>query len=269
VAGRARFLAVACCPTAVEVQAGRRELHELGEIHRRIVDSVSSGLLTVSRDGVISSFNREAERITGWPISEALGGRLEQLFPALGPVDSAGRQERMQVRFESRDGRKLHLGMSVSVLRDPGGQADGAIVIFQDLTRVVEMEEELRRSERLGAIGQLAAGLAHEIRNPLASLSGAIELLATDLPSGDQNSKTLSQIVQRETARLNRLVSDFLTYARPTWSLRAGAAAGCSTRSRCSCSGRELRRGAASRCAPGAAGARNLTSCARCSGTWC
>jgi len=218
VAGHAlAFLAVALLARrlAVEVQAGRRELHELGEIHRRIVDNVSSGLLTVSRSGEISSFNREAERITGWPAVEALGGRLEQLFPAAALVDAAGRQERMQVRFESRDGRKLHLGMSVSVLRDPAGRADGAIVIFQDLTRVVEMEEELRRSERLGAIGQLAAGLAHEIRNPLASLSGAIELLTADLPSGDRNSQTLSQIVQRETSRLNRLVSDFLTYARP------------------------------------------------------
>ncbi len=211
------FLAVALLARrlAVEVQAGRRELHELGEIHRRIVDSVSSGLLTVSRAGEISSFNREAERITGWSGAEVLGGRLDELFPALGPVDAAGPQERRQVRFESRDGRKLHLGMSVSVLRDPAGRADGAIVIFQDLTRVVEMEEELRRSERLGAIGQLAAGLAHEIRNPLASLSGAIELLTADLPSADRSSHTLAQIVRRETSRLNRLVSDFLTYARP------------------------------------------------------
>jgi two-component system sensor histidine kinase PilS (NtrC family) len=211
------FLAVALLARrlAVEVQAGRRELQELGEIHRRIVDNVSSGLLTVSRSGVISSFNREAERITGWTAAEVLGGRLEELFPELGTVVAASRQERMQVGFQSRDGRKLHLGMSVSVLRDPEGAADGAIVIFQDLTRVVEMEEELRRSERLGAIGQLAAGLAHEIRNPLASLSGAIELLTLDLPSGDRNSQTLSQIVRRETTRLNRLVTDFLTYARP------------------------------------------------------
>jgi len=80
---------------------------------------------------------------------------------------------------------------------------------------LVEMEEQLRKSERLGAIGQLAAGLAHEIRNPLASLSGAVELLAADLPATDSHSQTLSQIVQRETARLNRLVTDFLTYARP------------------------------------------------------
>lgn len=211
------FLAVAILARrlAVEVQAGRRELHELGEIHRRIVDNVSSGLLTVSRDGRISSFNREAERITGWAGSEALGRTLAELFPALGPIGAPSQQERMQVRFDRRDGRRLHLGMSLSELRDPGGESDGAIVIFQDLTRVVEMEEELRRSERLGAIGQLAAGLAHEIRNPLASLSGAIELLTSDLPSGDASSQTLSQIVRRETARLNRLVTDFLTYARP------------------------------------------------------
>lgn len=211
------YLAVALLARrlAGEVQAGRLELYELGEIHRRIVDNVSSGLLTVSRSGEISSFNREAERITGWRATDALHGKLEQLFPALGPVAEAGQRERMQVRFVNREGRSLYLGMSVSVLRDPAGQADGAIVIFQDLTRVIEMEEELRRSERLGAVGQLAAGLAHEIRNPLASLSGAIELLAADLPPGDRNSQTLSQIVRRETSRLNRLVTDFLTYARP------------------------------------------------------
>jgi two-component system sensor histidine kinase PilS (NtrC family) len=211
------FLAVALLARrlAVEVQAGRRELHELGEIHRRIVDNVSSGLLTTTRDGVITSFNREAERITACRTSDVIGTNLAQLFPGLGAVGSAGRHERKQVRFEAHDGRTLHLGMSVSVLRDLDDEVDGAIVIFQDLTRVVEMEEELRRSERLGAIGQLAAGLAHEIRNPLASLSGAIELLAADLPTGDRNSQTLAQIVKRETQRLNRLVTDFLTYARP------------------------------------------------------
>ncbi len=218
VAGHAlAFLAVALLSRrlAVEVQAGRRELHELGEIHRRIVDNVSSGLLTVSRDGTVTSFNREAERITGWSASEALGGPLARLFPGLGSVETAGRHERKQVQFRARDGRLLHLGMSVSVLLDLENRVDGAIVIFQDLTRVVEMEEELRRSERLGALGQLAAGLAHEIRNPLASLSGAIELLTADLPTEDRSSQTLAQIVKRETSRLNRLVSDFLTYARP------------------------------------------------------
>jgi two-component system sensor histidine kinase PilS (NtrC family) len=200
---------------AAQVQTGRKELHELTEIHRRIVDGVSSGLLTVSRHGRITSFNREAEQISGWRADEVVGVPLAQLFPSLARSGALPPLERMQIQFQGRDGRRLHLGMSVSVLRDLAGDPDGAIVIFQDLTHVVEMEEQLRRSERLSAVGQLAAGLAHEIRNPLASLSGAIELLAADLPKGDASSRTLREIVQRETARLNRLVSDFLTYARP------------------------------------------------------
>ena len=200
---------------AHQIQTGKKELHELAEIHRRIVDGVSSGLLTVSRQGLVTSFNREAEQITGFHVGEVLGVSLSRLFPALASAGALPPLERMQVQFRARDGRALHLGMSVSVLRDLAGDPDGAIVIFQDLTHVVEMEEQLRRSERLSAVGQLAAGLAHEIRNPLASLSGAIELLATDQPPDDGSSKTLREIVQRETARLNRLVSDFLTYARP------------------------------------------------------
>ncbi|MFI5314923.1 MAG: nitrogen regulation protein NR(II) [Myxococcota bacterium] len=211
------FLAVALLARrlAAEVQAGREELQELGELHRRIVDHVSSGLLTVTRAGLISSFNKEAERITGFSAAEMLGQPLTDLFPTLGPIDAGERQRRIQVQYRDRGGRLLHLGMSLSWLRNTSGHADGAILIFQDLTQLVEMEEQLRRSERLGAIGQLAAGLAHEIRNPLASLSGAVELLAADRPAADRHSQTLSHIVQRETARLNRLVSDFLTYARP------------------------------------------------------
>jgi two-component system, NtrC family, sensor histidine kinase PilS len=211
------FLAVALLARrlAAEVQAGREELQELGELHRRIVDNVSSGLLTVTHTGLISSFNLEAERITGYPAAEMLGRPLSDLFQTLGTIDAGERQRRIQLQYRDRSGRTLHLGMSLSWLWNGAGSVDGAILIFQDLTHLVEMEEQLRRSERLGAIGQLAAGLAHEIRNPLASLSGAVELLAADLPTSDRHSLALSQIVQRETARLNRLVTDFLTYARP------------------------------------------------------
>jgi len=213
----AAFLAVALLSRrlAAEVQAGREELQELGELHKRIVENVSSGLLTVTRAGTITSFNQEAERITGFAAHEVVGHPLAELFPTLGEIDVGERQRRIQVQFRDRSGRTLHLGMSLSWLRNAAGAEEGAIVIFQDLTQLVEMEEQLRRSERLGAVGQLAAGLAHELRNPLASLSGAVELLAADLPKTDRHSLTLSQIVQRETARLNRLVSDFLTYARP------------------------------------------------------
>jgi two-component system sensor histidine kinase PilS (NtrC family) len=209
---------------ARQVQTGRRELSELGEIHRRIVDNVPSGLLSVGRDGAIVSYNREAERITGLAAAQVVGRPLASVFPALGGRASlselAGtpgpeRVSRMELAFERPDGQRRLLGMSAALLHADGGDPQGAIVIFQDLTRIAEMEEQLRRSERLGAVGQLAAGLAHEIRNPLASLSGAVELLSADLRADDAHSLRLAEIVRCETARLNRLVTDFLTYARP------------------------------------------------------
>ncbi len=213
------FTALLSRRLAVQIQTGRQELHELAELYRRIVDNVSSGLMTVSCDDEITSFNAEAERITGYAASEVMGEPLAGLFPTLAELFPTLPQERegtrLQVRFQGREGRGAHLGMSISALRDAGGQEVGAILVFQDLTQIVEMEERLRRSERLSAVGQLAAGMAHEIRNPLASLSGAIELLLADLPPGDGSDQRLTQIVQRETGRLNRLVSDFLRYARP------------------------------------------------------
>lgn len=211
---------------ATQIDAGRMRLEELGELHRRIVDNVSSGLLTVGRSGEITSFNSEAERISGFLRSEVLGLPLVRLFPALdlevrigGDADAYGEADeplsRLRVEFQNRRAERLHLGLSISVLRDARGTPDGRIVIFQDLTRVVEMEDRLRRSERLGAVGQLAAGLAHELRNPLASLSGAVELIAADLPEGDDTHRRLGEIVRRETSRLNRLVGNFLEYAKP------------------------------------------------------
>ena len=113
------------------------------------------------------------------------------------------------------EGATHRLGFSCAVLRDNGGESEGTVVIFQDLTRMVEMEDQLRRSERLVTVGQLAAGLAHEIRNPLASLSGSIELLESELPQLESDARRLFQIVHRETERLNRLLTEFLHFARP------------------------------------------------------
>jgi two-component system sensor histidine kinase PilS (NtrC family) len=211
-----------------QIVRGQAELRELGEIYRRIFENVSTGILTVDRAGRITSFNAEAERITGYG-PDVISSPIERLLPGIsrvipisdaeppeaGAAELAGRLSRLQFDFTNREGASLHLGLSHSLLRDSLGQVDGGVLIFQDLTHVTRIEDELHRSERLAAVGQLAAGLAHEIRNPLASLSGSIELLAAELPSKDPSARRLAAIVGRETERLNRLVSDFLRYARP------------------------------------------------------
>lgn len=221
------LVAVLARRLAREIKRGQQELHELGEIHRRIFDNVSSGLLTVNDDGRVTSFNREAERITGLRSREVVGQPLEAMLPEIAAILSGEAcpdaeaaaddlpPERNSISFQSRSGRDLHLGLSRSVLRDARGHPEGSVVIFQDLTHLVEIEDELRRSERLAAVGQLAAGLAHEIRNPLGSLSGAMQLLERELPDLGKRCPRLVRIVRRETQRLDRLVSEFLRYARP------------------------------------------------------
>jgi two-component system sensor histidine kinase PilS (NtrC family) len=114
-------------------------------------------------------------------------------------------------------GQKRHLGLASSILRDGEGRANGWVLIFQDVTEVVAMEQELRRSERLAGIGQLAADIAHEIRNPLAAISGSVEMLQAGLGEDepDPEPRRLMGIVLREIDRLNDLITDFLQFARP------------------------------------------------------
>lgn len=198
----------------------RRDLHRLQRLHARTVESLLSGLLTVDRDGRITSMNPEAERITGELGGRALGRAIEAVLPGVELLLRSGPGEarpRARIAFRDPRGELHHLGVATSVLREGDGTPAGNVVIFQDVTAVVEMERQLRRSERLAAVGQLAAALAHEIRNPLAAMSGSIQLLASGLPAppADGEPRRLMDIVLRETDRLNRLITDFLQYARP------------------------------------------------------
>jgi two-component system sensor histidine kinase PilS (NtrC family) len=119
--------------------------------------------------------------------------------------------------FRDRSGQDRRLGLSGSILRSANGEPDGHVVIFQDVSDVVRMEAELRRSERLAATGQLAANMAHEIRNPLAAISGSLEMLRdAGAPGIDAPQRQrLFEIALREVERLDHLIGDFLAYARP------------------------------------------------------
>jgi two-component system sensor histidine kinase PilS (NtrC family) len=206
-----------------ELDASRSDLRRLRSLHERIVESLMSGLLTTDREGRITSFNLEAERITGVPVVEALGVDIDEVIPgarqrvvapAVGAELPAKPRERMSYR--NRRGEELYLGLAGSVLRDADGAARGSVVIFQDVTEVVKMEADLRRSERLAAAGKLAANIAHEVRNPLAAISGSIQMLVGARPRRSSPEQArLMDIVLRETDRLNVLITDFLHYAYP------------------------------------------------------
>jgi two-component system sensor histidine kinase PilS (NtrC family) len=181
-----------------------------------------SGLLTTDPEGRITSFNPEAERITGLQAQQALGRDVDEVLPGVrgeaiaraGASDGA--RSRVRIAYRSSRGGS-YLGVGAYVLRDDEGRPSGHVVIFQDVTEVVGMERELRRSERLAAVGQLSASMAHEIRNPLAAISGSIQVLrrAGEGARGAEESRRLMDIVLRETDRLNRILTEFLEYARP------------------------------------------------------
>jgi two-component system sensor histidine kinase PilS (NtrC family) len=201
------------------------DYRQLERLYKHIVQNVVSGLITVDGEGRITSFNRMAEEITGYKFEEVYQEEIDSMFPGLlawsrsvggNPGEGGDRLRllRWETRFARKDGAHLILGFSMSPLKDSGDREMGDILIFQDLTRLREMEEHVKRSDRLAAIGKMAAGIAHEIRNPLASISGSIEILKEELGNSTQN-QALMGIILREVHRLNSLIADFLLFARP------------------------------------------------------
>ncbi len=223
VAALSSFLAADLRQTREDLNQRTSELARLQNLHRRSVESMMTGLLTVDGEGRVTSFNPEAGRITGLAVSSVVGQDVESVIPGVRShaiayaADGRGSRERARMRHRNANGDELHLGVVAYVLRDDGGQPQGHVVVFQDVTEVVAMECDLRRSERLAAVGELSASIAHEIRNPLAAIQGAIQTLCRVQSQLDGNveAKRLVDIAVCEVDRLNQLISDFLMYARP------------------------------------------------------
>jgi len=216
------FLAEQVRRSKEQLQEKVGDLIHLEALHDNIVQSISSGIFTLDPEGKITSFNRAAEEITGYSFSEVFKKRLSQVFPlqrgeneiATRSADCNSLPNRFEADFSRSNGTPLHLGFSSSVLRDKAGIVTGKIFIFQDLTPYRAMEEKIKRMDRLAAVGQLAAGIAHEIRNPLTSLSGSIQVLRDEIDLTDENRK-LMDIALKETKRLNDLITNFLLFAQP------------------------------------------------------
>ena len=187
---------------------------------KKAVELLESG--TINPDGLITAFNRAAESITGVAEKEALGQPWEALFGREVDLEEAregvegpgGQSRRYEISLQRRDGYEVPVGVSFWSLRSGDGETVGLIGVCQDLSSIKRMEQRVRQADRLATIGRLSANMAHEIRNPLASLSGAIEALVRELPA-DPSRERLVEIVLRESERLNRIIRDFLEYARP------------------------------------------------------
>jgi len=205
------------------LEAQRKHLSDVQAFRDLIFESVGSGLVAVDPQGRVTAFNRAAESITGVNRSDALGQPWETIFGdgvdlasvRTAVTDEAAHAPRHEFPLRRRDGQQVPVGISFWSLRSGRGEVVGLIGVCQDLSSIKQMELRMRQADRLAAVGRLSANMAHEIRNPLASMSGAIEALTRELPADAARSR-LVEIVLRESERLNHIVGDFLEYARPS-----------------------------------------------------
>ena len=197
-----------------------RDLARLQVLHRDVIQSISSGLLTTDLEASLTSLNRAGEEILGTR-EQSLAGQNISATGLFEPetwerfrrdADRFG-QVRAETRLD-RDGRKMVIGFTVSPLRDGSGAQRGYLLIFQDLSEWRALEEKLRQQDRMAALGQMAAGLAHEVGNPLAAISGSVQLLSGRF-EGKASEQKLLDITLRESRRLDRTVKSFLQFARP------------------------------------------------------
>jgi two-component system sensor histidine kinase PilS (NtrC family) len=208
--------------TREELEMQRKDLENLEAFKNLVFESVGTGLIAIDRHRTITACNRAAAAMANVPIGRAIGRSWEFVFGDVIPLadveatidDEPAGTSRFEVSL-GRDGdRRIPVRMTFSALNSANGERLGLICACEDLSAIRTMEERLRHADRLATLGRMSANIAHEIRNPLASLTGAIEVLAGDGASGEHRDR-LATIVIKESERLNAILRDFLEYARP------------------------------------------------------
>jgi two-component system sensor histidine kinase PilS (NtrC family) len=205
-----------------ELWSASVELNRIKTDTDDILRHVKSGLITVDSLGRIIYFNRAAEEILGYKEQEVKGKNYEDVFkkripPLVEKFYQALRFNQVDARgmlyITGSNNKRVPIGISTSILGDKQGGIRGVIAIFQDITEVLELEERIRTADRLAAVGELSAGITHEIRNPLASISGSVEVLKEELCLSGENQK-LMELIIKESGRLNKILTEFLQYAK-------------------------------------------------------
>lgn len=215
------FLAERELTKARKLEVATEELTRIRFDTGEILRQMSGGVISIDRFGRIMTFNKAAETFFKIREDEIRGKFCAEVFSEIAPqfceyLLNNMRQGRTdtkdKIEISVKNQQNLPLRISTSILGDSENKR-GLIAVFEDLTEEQKMQERINRSEKLAAIGSLAASIAHEIRNPLASISGSVQFLNTQLDL-DQENQRLMKLIVKETDRLNTIISDFLMYAR-------------------------------------------------------
>ena len=199
------------------------KLDRLLLLYKQIFDDIQTGIITLDDQDRITSFNPAAANITGFSAGEVNGRRLNELFPRI----SAETRERLVGDLRRRDGTMIRVGYSCANLNIPADTEQESpacsnckVITMQDISRIETMEQQVRKAEKMAAIGEMSASIAHDFRNPLAAISGSAQLLALELetqaPDERSVKNSLAGIILRESERMAKTITEFLHYARPT-----------------------------------------------------
>jgi len=200
-----------------ELEKKREELLDLQDFTEDIIHSMRGGLITTDMAGRIVLLNRTGEEILGHRFVDIRGRRLTEFSEAFWPPGMPDMNDKLSLRreieFRTSEGQQRYLGISISPLRSRDHQRNGFVFNFQDLTDFRRLEQEVATKERMAALGRLSAAIAHEIRQPLTAMAGAVKELARLVPL-EEDQVHLVNIVSRESERLNHIITDFLNYSR-------------------------------------------------------
>jgi two-component system sensor histidine kinase PilS (NtrC family) len=212
----ATFLAQSLRRKGAELDEKREELLDLQDFTEDIVHSMRGGLLTTDLEGRILLLNRPGEDILGYRFAGLRGRKVQEINPDFWLPGESGVENisrRKEIDFVTHEGQQRYIGISVSPLRSRDSRRSGYVFNFQDLTELRRLEQEVATKERMAALGRLSAAIAHEIRQPLTAMAGAVKELGRLVPL-EEDEKHLVSIVSRESERLNHIITDFLKYSR-------------------------------------------------------
>lgn len=206
-----------------EEQQRQSLLNKVYNFYRSIIQNINGGLITIDLKGEITFVNRAAAQMLGYEVEEILGEHISELFydddesqKCLRVLFLPGKRiDEKEVSFRQKDSSSIFVGLNTSPLHDEDNKFDGVVLLFRDLTEVRHLKLQIERMERLALLGELAAGIAHEIRNPLAGIKAAAQVLEESFGADDFRYQIVERIV-REVDKSNRLLKEFFKFAKPT-----------------------------------------------------
>jgi len=205
--------------TEEELTRTSLEFGRLSQLYKQIFDDITTGIITVDNDNFVTSCNQAAGKITGFPATEIIGKPIDAFFPT---IKLAGTENgRLVADLKRKDGEMIRVGYSFARLNLPDDMEcrNCKVITMQDISQVEKMEQQVRDAEKMAAIGELSAAVAHDFRNPLAAISGSAQILALELAeqnNPNSTSQSLTDIIMRESNRMAKTITDFLQFARPT-----------------------------------------------------